>query len=313
MARVLSTATVLGLLLASALAFAITERAKVTRSPVSSTQVTKVFSPQAVIAGDRVAEIKFRLRTHERLSVWVEDAHGSKVRTLLDSRVERSGAKIDLQWDGFAANGFQQPDGTYRPVVKLESSHRTIVLPNPIRLDSVAPRILVPKPLHALLSPDGDGHGDVFRVHYRISEPAHALLFVRVAGKQTQVEFTLRKPLAGDLQWNGKVRGTALRPGSYLLSVAAQDVAGNRSKPYPFAVANVRYIALGRDRVVVKPGARFAIRVSADAPTIRWKLRGRTGTAKPGTLHFRAPSSAGVFFLYVFEGTHAARCAVVVG
>jgi hypothetical protein len=313
LARVLSTATVLGLLLASALAFAITERAKVTRSPVASTQVTKVFSPQAVVAADRFAEIKFRLRTHERLSVWIEDAHGSKVRTLLDSRVERSGAKIDLQWDGFAANGFQQPDGTYQPVVKLESSHRTIVLPNPIRLDTAAPRIVVPKPLHALLSPDGDGHGDVFRVHYRINERAHAVLFVRIGRTQQQVEYTRTQKPTGELQWNGKVKSVALRPGSYLLSVAAEDLAGNRSKPYPFAVANVRYISLGRNRVVVKPGARFAIRVSADAPTIRWKLRGRTGTAKPGTLHFRAPRSAGVFFLYVFEGTHAARCAVVVG
>jgi hypothetical protein len=313
LARVLSTATVLGLLLASALAFAITEKAKVTRSPVASTQVTKVFSPQAKLAADRVAEVTFRLRTKERLTVFVENADGSNVRTLLDSRAERSGAKIDLQWDGFAGNGFLQADGIYRPVVKLENSHRTIVLPNPIRLDTAAPRIVVPKPLHPLLSPDGDGHGDVFRVHYRVNEPAHALLFVRVGRTQTQVEYTRTQKPTGELQWNGKVKRVPLKPGSYLLSVAAQDVAGNVSKPYPFAVANVRYISLGRKRVVVKPNARFAIRVSADAPTIRWKLRGRTGTAKPGTLHFRAPRSAGVFFLYVFEGTHAARCAVVVG
>jgi hypothetical protein len=311
-ARVLSTATVLGLLVASALAFAITERAKVTRSPIASTQVTKVFSPKATDAGDRFAEVRFRLRTPERLTVWIEDAHGTNVRTVLHTRTERSGAKLDLQWDGFADNGFLQPDGVYRPVVKLENSHRTIVLPNPIRLDTAPPRIVVPKPLHPLLSPDGDGHGDVFRVHYRISERAHALLFVRVGSAQQQVEYTRTQKPAGELEWNGKVKGDALRPGSYLLSVAAQDVAGNRSRPYPFAVANVRYVSLGRKRVVVKPGSRFALRVSADAPTVSWRLHGRTGVAKPGTLHFRAPRSHGVFFLYVFVGNHAARCAVVV-
>ena len=270
--RVLSIATVLGLLLASALAFAITERAKVTRSPLSSTQVTKVFSPKASDATDRVAQIHFRLRTRERVSVTIEDAHGSTVATLLDSRAERNGTTLDLQWDGFASNGFLQPDGTYRPVVKLERSHRTVVLPNPIVLDTTPPRIVVPKPLHPVLSPDGDGHGDLFRVNYRMTERAHALLFVRVGRTQQQVEFTRSQKPTGQLQWNGKVKRKPLHPGGYLLSVAAQDTAGNRSKPYPFAVANVRYVSLGRSRVVVKPGNRFAIRVSADAPTVQWKL-----------------------------------------
>jgi hypothetical protein len=312
LARALSIATVLGLLLASALAFAITERAKTALSPIASTEVTKVFSPKAAEATSRYAQVKFRLRTRERLSIWIEDRHGTNVRTLLSSRAEKSGARIDVQWDGFADDGLLEPDGSYRPVVKLENSHRVIALPNPIVLDTTAPKITVPKPEHGVISPDGDHHGDFFRVHYRVSEPAHGLLFVRVARKQTQVEYTLRKPLQGDLQWNGKVKSSALRPGAYLLSVAARDSAGNQSKPYPFAVVDIRYVSLGRNRVVAKPGNRFALRVSADAPTVQWKLHGRTGSAKPGTLHFRAPKSKGVFFLYVFVGNHAARCAVVV-
>jgi hypothetical protein len=312
LARALSIATVLGLLLASALAFAITERAKTALSPIASTEVTKVFSPKAAETTDRYARVRFRLRTRERLSVWIEDRHGTNVRTLLDSRTEKRGAHIDVQWDGFADDGLLEPSGTYRPVVKLENSHRTIVLPNPIVLDTTPPRITVPKPLHPLLSPDGDHHGDLFRVHYRIDKHAHALLFVRVGGRQRQVEFTRTQLPTGELQWNGKVQGKALPPGTYLLSVAAQDTAGNRSKPYPFAVANIRYVSLARKRVVVKAGNRFAIRVSTDAPTVQWKLHGRSGTAARGTLHFRAPKSKGVFFLYVFVGNHAARCAVVV-
>lgn len=309
----LSIATVLGLLLASALAFAITERAKTALSPIASTQVTKKsFSPKAAFPSYRFVEIKFRLRTRERLSIWIEDAHGTNVRTLLSSRSERRGAHIDVQWDGFADDGIIEPDGVYRPVVKLENSHRTIVLPNPFRVDTVAPTIVVPKPLHPVLSPDGDGHGDLFRVHYRIDEPAHGLLFVRVVRVQTQVEFTRTQKLTGELQWNGKIKGQALHPGAYLLSAAAQDVAGNRSKPFPFGVATIRFVSLGRKRVVVRPGARFAIRVSADAPRVQWMLRGRSGTAKPGTAHFRAPKARGLSFLYVFVGSHAARCAVVV-
>jgi len=313
LARVLSTATVLGLLAASAVAFAITEGAKLTKSPIYATKITnKVFSPKARETEQRTAQVAFRLRTRERITAWMEDAHGNRVRTLLQPRAEKHGALLDLVWDGLGDDGILAPDGVYRPVVKLENSHRTIVLPNPIRVDTVPPHIVVPKPLAPVISPDGDHHGDVFRVHYRVNEPAHGILYVRVGGRQVQVEFTRRQQLSGVLSWNGKIKSVPVRPGAYLLSAAAQDTAGNVSKPYPFANATVRYVALGRSRVTVRPGARFAIRVSADAPLVHWKLRGRSGVARPGTLHFTAPKAKGVYFLYVFVGDHAARTAVVV-
>lgn len=313
MARVLSLATVIGLLAASAVAFAITEGAKLTRSPIYGTSVTRpVFSPKARDAADRLAHLHFRLRTGQRITVWIEDRHGTNVRTLLSTRSEKRGASIDLDWDGFGDNGLLQPEGVYKPVVKLQHSHLTTVLPNPIRIDETPPRITVPHPLHPVLSPDGDGHRDLFRVHYRISERAHAILEVRVGSKTVRVEYTHGEKPTGTLEWNGKVDRRALPHGTYLLSASAKDVAGNVSKPFPFAVANIRYVALGRKRVVVSPGRRFAIRVSADAPSVRWKLRGRTGVARTGTLHFTAPRASGVFFLYVFVGDHAARCAVVV-
>ena len=56
-----------------------------------------------------------------------------------------------------------------------------------------------------------------------------------------------------------------------------------------------------------------AIRISADAARVRWLLHGRSGYARPGTLHLRAPRSKGVFRLYVTAGKHAATAAVVVG
>ena len=94
--------------------------------------------------------------------------------------------------------------------------------------------------------------------------------------------------------------------------MASQDEAGNRSKGAPFAIATVRYLTLARERVVVRPGGRFALRVSTDFPTVHWTLHGRSGTQARGTLHFRAPTSVGVFRLYITAGSHAARCTVVV-
>ncbi|HEV7641209.1 MAG TPA: hypothetical protein VGO39_10125 [Gaiellaceae bacterium] len=311
MARVLSTAVVLALLTATALAFVVTERAKLEKSPITGTQVPyPVFSPSGV--GPKTAEVMFRLRTRQRLEAWIQDSRGTRVRTLQLPRTFKRGAKLDLVWDGFTDGGTLAADGVYLPVVKL--SHRVFVLPSKITLDTKPPVITVRHPQYPILSPDGDQRHDSFTVPYRISERAHAILFVR----GTRVEYTKSQKQFGQLRWTGKLAtppGTPpkpVRPGRYLLTVAARDEAGNQSKPYPFAIAQVRYITLARDRVIVRPGGKFALRVSADTPSVRWTLHGRSGTQRSGTLHFTAPKSAGVYRLYVMAGSHAAKCTVVV-
>jgi len=306
-ARVLSTAVVLALLAATAAAFALTERAKLERSPIYGTHVDSVFSPAGTAAP--VARIDFRVRTRESVDVWIEDSHGASVDTLLAGRSVRPGTKLDLVWNGLAGSGLLLPDGIYRPVVKLLRSHRTITLPNNIQLDTKPPKIAVKHPQHPIISPDGDGHHDVFVTHYTTDEPAHAIMLVG----GTQVLFTRTSKQRGELTWNGRLPdGTRARPGRYVLSVSAQDVAGNVAKAYPFAIVQVRYIVLARKRVVVAPGATFALRVSTDAPRVRWTLHGRSGMLPRGTLSLRAPKSKGVFQLYVFAAGHAARCTVVV-
>ncbi len=306
MARVLSTAIVLALLAATAAAFAITEGAKLEHSPITRTKVDQLFSPAGTAVP--VAHIKFRLRTRERISVWIEDEHGTNVRNLITGRTYKAGSNLDLVWDGVADNGIVEPDGVYKPVVKLARSHRVITLPNPIRIDTKPPVITVRHPLYPILSPDGDGRNDSFTVPYTVNEPAHGIL--RVRGRQ--VEFTLRQKESGTLVWNGKLKGEPARPGRYLLTVAAQDRAGNVSKGFPFAIAQVRYLTLARDRIVVKPGARFALRVSTDYPTVQWRLHGAHGEQPRGTLHFRAPKKPGVYRLYITAGKHSAKTAVVV-
>jgi hypothetical protein len=74
----------------------------------------------------------------------------------------------------------------------------------------------------------------------------------------------------------------------------------------------IRYVSLGRDRIVVGAGERFAVRVSADAERVRWSLGGRSGFAAPGTLRLRAPLQKGQFTLTVTAAGHSARAAVFV-
>ena len=308
MARVLSTAFVLALLAGSAAAFALTERAKLERSPIYGTRVDPVFSPAGT--SKPVAHIVFRVRPHERVDVRIVDGRGRKVATLLSNRTVKPRTRLDLVWNGLTASGLLVPDGVYRPQVKLLRSHRTITLPSDIRLDTVPPRITVKHPQYPIISPDGDGHHDAFTFHYTIDEPAHAILLVR----GDQVLYTRTSKQAGTLSWNGRVDGgKRAPPGRYVLSISAQDTAGNRARAYPFAIAQIRYLILARSRIAVAPGARFALRVSTDSPSVRWQLHGRHGVLPRGTLHLRAPKSRGVFHLYVFAGTHAQRATVVVG
>jgi hypothetical protein len=303
--RLLATVLVLALLAATAAAFAVTEGLKLERTPIFGTQVDKVFSP-ACNCDKEEASIDFKLRKRERLTVWIE-RDGDRVATIVPGKTYPVG-RVVLAFDGFTDSGRLLADGTYVPVVHLGRSHRTIRLPNPIRLDTTPPVVTVQHPLHAVISPDRDGRKDRFTVPYKLNERAHGLLFVN----GERVQFTRGQKEQGELEWNGRLDGRAVRPRNYLLSISAQDTAGNVAKPQPFAVVQVRYVALGRKRVLAKPGTHFAIRVSTDAPTVRWRLAGGTGTAARGTLKLRAPHTAGVYTLYVTANGHSAKASVVV-
>jgi hypothetical protein len=306
-ARVLSTTIVLVLLAATAAAFALAERAKLTLSPIYGTKVDQVFSPDG--KSKPVAHIRFKVRPAERVDVWIEDSHGHKWTDLVTDRSVKAHQTLDLVWDSLNSSGISAPDGAYQPVVKLLRSHRTIVLPSKIALDTKPPMITVKHPQYPIISPDGDGHSDVFRIPYHVNEPAHGILLLR----GVQIQYTRTQKLSGELTFNGRDKnGNRLPPGRYVLGVAARDVAGNQSKGYPFAIVQIRYVVLARSRVVVKPGGAFALRVSTDAPAVHWTLHGRSGSEPRGTLHFHAPKRPGVYKLYVSVGSHAAVCSVVV-
>ena len=202
MARVLPTALVLALLAATAAAFALTERAKLELSPIYGTQQAQVFSPDSKVAAKKLAHIRFHVRKSENIDVWIQSSDGEKVDDLLVHRAVRPRELVQVVWDAFTPSGVGVPDGTYRAVVKLERSHRTIVLPSDIKVDTTPPRIVArPATKYPIISPDGDGHADVVRVPYEVSEPAHAILLLR----GEQVVFTNGQKEKATLVWNGKV------------------------------------------------------------------------------------------------------------
>jgi len=303
--RLLSTLLVVALLGGTAAAFAVTQGLKIEPSPILAPRIDKVFSP-VCDCDSRVATIQFRLRKPDRVRLQIVDGDGAVVRTLVPGRRLRRGT-VTYTWNGRDDHGRFVEQGVYEPRVHLTDQHRTIDLPNEMRVDTTAPRISLLSVAPRELSPDGDRRGDRVVVHYRTSEPAHGVLFVDGA----RAVFTRRQLERSSLDWNGRIGGHVLAPGVHRLQLAAQDRAGNLSPPgRPFDVV-LRYVSLARDRIVAKAGTRFGVRVSADA-RVHWQLGARSGGAAPGFMILRAPGKRGRYTLSVSVGAHTARAAVVV-
>ena len=145
-------------------------------------------------------------------------------------------------------------------------------------------------------------------VSYTVSGTARPILYVDGAqvarGRLTQS--------TGSIHWYGGKHGEKYPPGVYRLSLRAEDRAGNISPPTRDVGVVLRYLALGRKVVHVRPGARFAVRVASDAESVEWLLRGRAGQSAPGTLRFRAPKKPGRYKLYVTSNGHSQAALVVV-
>ncbi len=304
MPRFVSTLLVVALLGGTAAAFAVTQGLKNEPSPILAPSIAKVFSPTCDCA-TRVALIQFRLRKPDRVRLQIVRGD-TVVRTLVSGKRLRRG-RVTYTWNGRDDAGHFVPQGIYKPRVHLARQHRTIDLPNDMRVDTTPPSITLVSVKPRAFSPDGDGRADRVVVAYRTSEPAHGILLV----DGTRVVFTLRQLERSTMTWNGLVHGKAASPGVHRLQLAAQDRAGNVSEPgRPFDV-DLRYVALSRDRYVARAGTRFGVRVSADR-RVHWRLGGRAGTAKPGLIVLHAPSKPRRLPLVVWVGEHRATATVVV-
>jgi hypothetical protein len=303
--RFLSTLLVVALLGGTAAAFAVTQGLKTRPSPITAPRIQKVFSPECDCP-TRVAMIQFRLRKPDRVRLQIVDGGGNVVRTLVPgSRLRRK--TVTYTWNGRDDRGRFVAQGVYKPRVHLADQHRTIDLPNEMRVDTTAPAVTVRSVAPRQISPDGDGRRDRAVVRYSLSERAHALLFVG----PRRVVFTRNQLPAGTVEWNGKIDGKPVRPGSYVLRLGAQDPAGNVSTPKRAGVVRVRYVELARRTIPAKARTRFGVGVSADR-RVAWRLAGRSGTAAPGLLVLRAPKHPGRYPLVVSAGDHAARSTVIV-
>jgi flagellar hook assembly protein FlgD len=301
--RVLTSVTLLGLLVLTAAAFAITEHLKLIKSPIFGTHVTvgtQVAKPpqlSPVCHGENhcqgTAWFGFRLRHSDRVTVTIRDGAHHTVATIAPGEKLGAHAPQKFPWHGRTDDGTPVPNGAYYPWVHLAHARRTFRFTNKIVVDSTPPTVRLKASTPVLLA----GPNRTVRIHYVFSEPAHALVYLGgrliIRGRKTQQQFKF--------DWAGKAHGDQLPAGRYVLSVGAQDIAGNETpaaKRKDVTVV-IRYVKLSPEQLAVRSGSRVRVNVETAAPRYTWRLGRRHGSHRGRILHVRAPTTPGTYRLVV--------------
>jgi hypothetical protein len=159
-----------------------------------------------------------------------------------------------------------------------------------------------------LVSPDGDGRSDRVKIRFRITERGVVELYV--AGTRALRRSGTRT--SGTMDWFGTAGGEELPEGRHRLRLVARDLAGNLGPRSGSRSVTIRFLALGRTRIVVHPGQRFAILALSQSRRLRWRLGERSGVAVPGTVRLVAPVEPGRYTLRIDANGHTKRAAVIV-
>jgi hypothetical protein len=223
--RIAVPVLVVALLVGTTAAFAVTEALKLERSPITRPRFDEIFSPTCRCA-TRTAQLSIKLRKGETIDAVVVDEDGEPVRALAENSHYEPG-RIVFRWNGKDDAGHLVPDGSYRLRMHFDAERRTIVIPNVVTVDTKAPSIqlLSVTPTELSAAPGQETAQLVFRV----SESARPLLLLDGA---LALRGKLRQPGTHTLLWTPAAPdGRALKRGRYVLTLQAQDPAGNLSLP----------------------------------------------------------------------------------
>jgi len=294
------------LMVATGVAFVVTEQLKLEPPTITSTRVTKEFSPTCRCNTSK-ARIEFSVAPNERVTLSITVPPEHVVRQLLGAAYKPPGP-LHVVWDGRDNTGRLLPDGIYRVRVYLVNERLTTMLPNIIQLDTQAPKLTNISVSSHTISPDGDGNKDAVHIRYHLNERARILLFVD--GKLVeQTKERAGKP--GKFDWKGNGRRTRSQ------GLARIDAEGRRSRrerigrersrsPFRLRILNLR-----PGRIRVSAGNMFRLKISTDRVSVRWHFNGTYGLTSGRSLVLRAPSTPGRYRVVVRSGPYRARALVI--
>jgi hypothetical protein len=312
--RVLSTVTLLGLLVATAAAFAITEHLKLQKAPLYGLEVwagrtpplhrgrPTVFSPVCNCKTD-VARLGITLRHSDRLTATIVDSAGHTVWTLADRELLGAHRPAHWFWPGRTASGSAVPDGVYKPSVTVGG--RTYNFANKITVDTQPPKVLSATGLKPVLLA---GPRRSVAIKYKLGGNAHGLVYL----DNRLVAVSRHRRPSDKIKWNGRRDHRPLPAGRYVLSIGARDLAGNETPAAgrKHVTVVVRYIEVTPQRTAVRVSRAFRVQVETAARRYTWRLGKQHGSRRGRTLRLRAPSNPGTYRLVVTENGHAATAVV---
>jgi hypothetical protein len=316
--RVFTTVTLLGLLVATAGAFAITEHLKLEKSPIFALQVSAgpprpggrlppaLFSP-VCNCPTSLARIGLKLRHPNTVTVTIVDKNHHIVATRAKDKLLGAHGPQHFVWDGRTDAGALVPDGVYYPSLHLADGNRTFEFRNKITVDTQPP---VVQPATVLKPVLFAGPGRSVAIQYSFSEKAHALVYLR--GRRIILGHTTRA--ADKIKWNGRFDHKPLPAGKYDLSIGAQDLAGNETPAAgrKHVTVVVRYVELTPDRISVGSGGRLKVHVKTALRRYKWRLGRHHGERRGKVLRLRAPSTPGTYRLVVGQPGMSATAVVKV-
>ena len=290
----------------------------------------RAFSPN----GDGVkdtARIRFRLPEADEVTVTVLDEDGGRVAQLATTKPVGKGAQL-FRWDGRTDNGLLAPEDEYRVRVGLRDEGRTNTLPHEIKLDLKAPRPQiepVDAPAHRPIVIDGlERRSAAAKVKPPARKPRFSVWRTDTSKPREVVE---RLPSAGKrrAEWDGRVDGRLAPPGTYMITAAARDRAGNLGSapvrlppPRTGKAAGgvgvlVRPIAIAPPLEPVGSGVVAHVAVDAGGRRYDWSLRrldgervahGRSATTR---LALRLPDGPATAFVVTIRTRAATARAVL--
>ena len=96
----------------------------------------QVFSPDSKVPPKKLAHIRFHVRKSESIDVWIQDSDGKRVDDLLVHRAVRAERARSGRLGRVHPCRRRRARRHLSAVVKLERSHRTIVMPSDITVDT---------------------------------------------------------------------------------------------------------------------------------------------------------------------------------
>jgi hypothetical protein len=305
--RVLTSVTLLGLLVATAAAFAITEHLKLEKSDLLGIKVlprSKFFSPVCRCATTGRATVIVKLRHTGHVTVTIVDLSHNEVRTIASNVLVHARRPMEFHWDGRTDAGGRAPDGIYHPWVQLPRD--TLRFANNIILDTQPPKVLsasISNRRPVFLA----GPGRSITIRYSFSGKARAVVYV---GRRLAV---VGRRLATDkIKWGGKLDFRPLRAGTYVLSIGARDRAGNETPAAERKQVRVvlRYIEVAPGLITAAAGKRLTAHVQTAARRYTWRLGPQHGSRRGKVLKLHAPTTPGTYHLVVTENGHTATAVV---